>query len=236
MVRGVIFQSDGKSTLGRIFIRPLEAVDRFVAGALPRPGEPKLAMHAGIHVVLADGAEYVAEQLIGTWRLTFSNGLNWTPLAAFEKRNRGGWSVTVPPEAFRAVGDRVADDTVLRLNSIEGRPFVTEDCTGFVERAFGGRRMFADSPLLQWLGIAARIGDPALPLLRADARLDAFARRALQFERIVNLPDAQASAEMSMAWRWLHRLAPIVVTGGLLYSSASRRSTPRSSTARKFLR
>src|SRR3712207_8873501 len=50
--------------------------------------------------------------------------------------------------------------------------FFREDCTDFVERAVGGRRLFADSPLLRALGTGVRVGDPALPLLRRDVRLE----------------------------------------------------------------
>ena len=97
--------------------------------------------------------------------------------------------------------------------AIEGHPFIGEDCTAFVERAFGGRRLFADSPVLRRVGIGVRISDPALPLLRSDAQLDEQARRYLQFDKIKHLPDA--------VWG---------------YSSASRRSTPISKTALKFFR
>src|SRR5947208_217120 len=63
-VRGVVFQSDAKSDIGAWFIRPFESLDRRVAG-LRRADEPSpLAMHAGLHVALDDGREYVAEQLI----------------------------------------------------------------------------------------------------------------------------------------------------------------------------
>ena len=37
-------------------------------------------------------------------------------------------------------------ETIEHLNVIQERPFVEENCTMFVERAFGKRRMFADSP------------------------------------------------------------------------------------------
>lgn len=242
-IRGVIFQSDGKSTIGRIIIRPLEGLDRWIAGILPSPGEPALAMHAGIHVVIEGAREFVAEQLVGSLYLDFHDGLNWTPLEKFRGRDRGGWDVTVPATAFRRVDDAAVAETVQCLNTIEGHPFMGEDCTTFIERAFGGRRMFADSPLLGPFGIAVRIGDPALPLLRPDAPLDARARELLQFDEIKNLPDALADARSPNARNWLlQRGLPAVVLGagvGLLvehYSSSSRRSTPVSSTARRFLR
>jgi hypothetical protein len=242
-IRGVIFQSDGKSNIGRMFIRPLEALDRWIVGILPSPGEPTLAMHAGIHVVVDGEREFVAEQLVGNLYLNFRDGLNWTPLENFRERDRGGWDVTVPADHFRPVDDPVTTETIGRLNAIEGHPFVGEDCTAFVERAFGGRRMFADSPLLRTLEVGVRIGDPALPLLKPDAPLDPEAKQKLQFEVIQKLPDALADADSPNARNWLlQRGLPALVLGaavGLLakhYSSSSRRSTPVSSTARRFLR
>jgi len=239
-IRGVVFQSDGQSTIGRTFIRPVEALDRWIVGVLPRPGEPSLAMHAGIHVVLDGGRDYVAEQLVGSFYMDFRNGLNWTPFHDFSQRDRGGWDVTVPATAFRGVDQRIVDQTVERLNGIEGHPFVGEDCTAFIERAFGGRRLFADSPLLRSFGVGARIGDPALPLLRPDAQLDDDAIRMLQFDTIKSLPDALADAESPNVRLWARRLVPLLpilaIVGVRLYSSGSRKSTPVSSTARKFFR
>jgi len=243
-IHGVIFQSDGKSTVGRIFIRPLEALDRWIAGILPRPHEPTLAMHAGLHVTIDAEREYVVEQLVGSLYLNFHNGLNWTPLHAFRQRDRGGWDVTVPAEHFRAVDPDLVDRAIPRLNAIAGHPFVGEDCTAFIERAFGGRqRMFADSPLLRSLGVGVRIGDPALPLLDPDAPLDSNTRDKLQFEVIKRLPDALADASSPNGRNWLlQRGLPALTVGTLLgvlaehYSSSSRRSTPVSSTARRFLR
>lgn len=221
-ILGIIFQSDGASTIGRTFIRPFEAVDRWMVGILPKPNEPSLAMHAGIHVELEDGREYVAEQLVGSFYLDFRNGLNWTPYDQFTQRDRGGWDVTVPPTCFRAVDQHLTDSTVERLNRIEGHPFLGEDCTAFVERAFGGRRLFADSPLLRWLGVGARIGDPALPLLRPDAQLDQEARERLQFDTIKHLPEALASAESPNVQLWAHRTVPIALPVALVVLLARR--------------
>src|SRR2546422_11540061 len=100
-VGGIMFQSDGKSGIGRVFIRPLEALDRWIVGILPKPGDPSLAMHAGIRVTIDGGREYVAEQLVGTFYLDFKNGLNWTPLDRFRERDRGGWDQLAPATAFR---------------------------------------------------------------------------------------------------------------------------------------
>ena len=238
-VEGIIFQSDSRSGIGRLFIRPLEALDRWIVGILPKPGDSPLAMHAGIRVTIDGTHEYVAKQLVGTFYLDFENGLNWTPIEKFRQRDRGGWDVTVPATAFRRADDAAAAETVRRLNTVEGHPFMGEDCTAFIERAFGSRRMFADSPLLRSFGIGARIGDPALPLLRSDAQLDPEAQQKLQFDKIKYVPDALADAEAPNVRVWLVRLAPIVLLGALVgraYSSSSRKSTPASRTARKFFR
>ncbi len=239
-VGGIIFQSDGRSEIGRVFIRPLEALDRWIVGIQPRPGDPSRAIHAGIRVTIDGTQEYVAEQLVGSFYLDFKNGLNWTPLDHFTQRDRGGWDVTAPATTFRTVGQAALAETLARLNRITGQPFMGEDCTAFIERAFGGRRMFADSPLLRSFGIGARVGDPALPLFKPDAPLDSETKRKLQFDNIKDLPDALADAESPNVRVWLVRLAPLVVLGALVYgraySSSSRRSTPTSRTARKFLR
>jgi hypothetical protein len=181
----------------------------------------------------------VAEQLVGTFYLDFKNGLNWTPLDKFKQRDRGGSDATVPATAFRKIDDTAVAETVRRLNAIEGHPFLGEDCTAFIERAFGRRRLFADSPLLRSFGIGARIGDPALPLLKPDAALDQETKQQLQFDKIKDLPDALADAESPNVRVWLVRLTPIVVLGVLLrraYSSSSRKSIPASITARKFFK
>jgi hypothetical protein len=242
-IHGIVFQSDGQSTIGRLFIRPLEALDRWIVGILPRPAEPTLAMHAGIHVTIDSSREYVVEQLVGDFYLDFKNGLNWTPIDDFRKRDRGGWDVTVPATVARRIEQPAVDEAIRRLNAIEGHPFVGEDCTAFIERAFGGRRIFADSPLLRALGIGARIGDPALPLFRPDPQLDARAARLLQFDKIKNLPDPLADAESPNARVWAVRLVPLLVIGALVgrvlggsYSSSSRRSWPVSRTALKFFK
>jgi hypothetical protein len=248
-IRGIVFQNDGRSTVGRIFIRPMEALDRWIVGILPRPGEPPLAMHAGIHVEIEGALDYVAEQLVGSFYLDLRNGLNWTPYEKFAERDRGGWDVTVPATNFRGVDEHAVGETVRNLNDIHGHPFIGEDCTAFIERAFGGRRLFADSPLLRALGLSARIGDPALPLLRPDAAIDAAARVKLQFDKIKDLPQALADPESPNLQLWAHRLIPLALLAGgaaavysslaggaSRHSSDSRRSTPASRTARRFLR
>jgi hypothetical protein len=238
-IRGLIFQSDGRSSIGRLCIRPFEALDRWVVGILPKPSEQSLAMHCGIHVEIEGRGEYVAEQLVGSWYMDFRNGLNWTRIQDFRARDRGGWDVTVPATCFRGVTDQAVAQTVQSLNDIEGHPFIGEDCTAFIERAFGNRRLFADSPLLRALGIGVRVGDPAFPLLRPDAQLEPRARQLLQVDKIKDLPDADADVQSPNVQLWAHRLLPLFVIGAVaarVYSSASRRSTPVSSTARRFLR
>jgi hypothetical protein len=200
--------------------RPIEALDRWIVGILPGPGGPALAMHAGIRVTIDGATDYVAEQLVGTRYLDFHNGLNWTPLETFRHRDRGGWDATVPATVFRQVDDAAAAETVERLQAIEGHPFLGEDCTAFIERAFGGRRMFADSPLLRSFGMGARIGDPALPLLKSDAQLDVETKQKLQFDKIKDLPDALADAGSPNIRVWLVRLVPILVVVGLLVKGA----------------
>jgi hypothetical protein len=228
-LRGVAFQSDGSSTVGRLFIRPFEVIDRAIVGILPKPGEPSLAMHAGLHVEIDGQHEYVVEQLVGSWYMDFRNGLNWTPLADFQKRDRGGWDVTVDCTNFRGIDAATVAETQARLNTIQGHPFVGEDCTAFIERAFDGRRLFADSPVLRRLGIGVRVGDPALPLLRPDAQLDPRAHDLLEFDTIRNLRDPLADADSPNVSLWLARLAPTALLGwlvghGVAYSLSSRKS------------
>jgi hypothetical protein len=238
-VHGIAFQNDGRSAIGRMFIRPSETLDRWIAGIQPGPFDLPLAIHAGVHVTMDDGGEYVVEQLVGSFYLDFQNALNWTPIERFRARNHGGWDATIPWTAFRGVDEAAVEETRLRLNRIQGHPFIGEDCTAFVERAFGNRRLFADSPIVRSLGIGVRIGDPAMPLLDPLARLDETARSRLQFDRIKHLPDALAEAESLNVRLWLNRLLPIGLTavfGWWAYSSASRRSMPASSTARRFFK
>jgi hypothetical protein len=196
-------------------------------------------MHAGIRVTIDNATEYVAEQLVGAFYLDFKNGLNWTPLEKFKERDRGGWDTTVPAMAFRETDEKAEAEAIKRLNAIQGHPFLGEDCTAFIERAFGGRRMFADSPLLRSFGIGARIGDPALPLVKPDASFELETKRKLQLDKIKYLPDALADAESPNVRIWLVRLAPIALLAVLAkraYSSSSRKSTPASITARKFFK
>jgi hypothetical protein len=186
---GIIFQSDQKSVLGSWIIRPVEMLDRRLAGLGCSPDNPSLAMHVGIHVLIEDGREFVVEQLVGTLFEDFVDGLNWTPLETFQARDRGGWDVTVPATAFRGIDEEIVEGTINFLNAIPVRPFFDEDCTKMGERAFGKRRMFADSPAARAIGFGLRVGDPALALLRPGVRLDGRSEFLLRAETLRTLPD-----------------------------------------------
>jgi hypothetical protein len=170
-------------------------------------------MHVGLHVVIEDGRDFVVEQLFGTPWHAFVDGVNWTPLEVFRARDRGGWDVTVPAFAFRKIDDRIIKEAIEFLNSIQSRPYFGEDCPTFVERAFGRRRLFADSPTARWLGFGVRIGDPALPLLRPEVRLDRRAERLLRAWSLRTLPDPITSWNAPNARFLLHRM---IFLGGFL--------------------
>jgi hypothetical protein len=140
-------------------------------------------------VLIEDGREFVVEQLVGTAFEDFVGGLNWTPLETFRARDRGGWDVTIPATAFRGIDSDIVKATVDFLNMISVRPFFDEDCTKMVERAFGKRRMFADSPAARAVGFGLRVTDPALALLRPDVRLDDRSEFLLRAETLRALPD-----------------------------------------------
>ena len=190
---GIIFQSDKLSVLGNWIIRPIEMLDRRLAGLGKNPFGPPLAIHAGVHVRMHDGREFVAEQLFGTPEKDFVDALAWTPLKEFRKRDHRGWDVTVPVTAFRNIDRRAISEAVSFLNRIKGKPFFGEDCTTFVERVFNKRRMFADSPSARLLGFGVRVGDPALPLLRPDAVLDPRTEFLLRARSLRKLPDPTTS-------------------------------------------
>lgn len=220
-LHGIIFQSDATSLNGAIFIRPIETFDRWQAGLARTPGDEPLAIHAGMHVALEDGREFVVEQLVGSLFEDFRDGLNWTPVNHFRTREGAGWDVTVPATAFRAIDDAAVAGAVEYLNAVSGRPFFGEDCTEFIERAFGGRRLFGDSPTARSLGFGLRVGDPALPLLRPDVRLDARATRLLRVETVSAQPDPTAVHGSLNAHRWLGRIIVWSMLA-LLLGSASR--------------
>jgi len=214
-IKGIVSQSDGQSTFGGWFIRPLEKIDRRVAGVHFDPQGPSLAMHAAIHLVLENGEEWVAEALHGTLQNYFSTGFNWTPIETFQDRDRGGWHVTIPATAFRTIDDEQVRRTVARLNTLEGHPFVREDCTAFMEHMFS-HQMFAHLPILGLLGVEVRIGDPALPLLRRDADLDPEAARLLRFDEIKDLADTPWGFQPSAASMLVPRYLAAGIVGAMV--------------------
>ena len=220
-LRGIILQSDKSSFAGAFLIRPVETLDQRLAGLRRSPSAPALAMHAGLHVVLEDGRDFVVEQLLGSPRENFIDGVNWTPLETFRARDHRGWDVTVPATDFRKIDEDVAREVVEFLNNIQGRPFFGEDCTGLVERAFGKRRLFADSPTARALGFGVRIGDPALPLLKPEARLDRRSERLLRADILRSLPDSTTRWDAPNGHLWIRRglgfLALIVALGSVSY-------------------
>jgi hypothetical protein len=228
-LRGVILQSDAVNVLGAWIIRPVETLDMYFAGLGRSPESPPLAMHAGLHVLLEDGREFVVEQLFGTPHEDFVDGLNWTPLETFKARDHEGWDVTVPATAFRKIDDRVVKEAIEFLNRLRARPYCSEDCPTFVERAFGRRRMFADSPTARWLGFGVRMGDPALPLLRPECRLDRRAERLLRASLLRTLPDPITSWNSPNARFLLHRMLFLAgfLLSGMLFGFLRTKSTSR---------
>jgi hypothetical protein len=214
-LRGVIFQSDSHSLVGAWLIRPVQMFDRRLAGLKQSAFGPSFAMHVGLHVVIADGSEFVVEQQLRTPRNAFVSGVEWTPIEVFRKRIRGGWDVTVPATAFRKIDDRIVKEAIEFLNRLRARPYCSEDCPTFVERAFGRRRMFADSPTARWLGCGVRMGDPAMPLLRPECRLDRRTERLLRASLLRTLPDPITSWNSPNARFLLHRM---LFLGGFLLS------------------
>lgn len=65
-LRGIILQSDKSNVAGAFLIRPVETLDQRLAGLGRSPSAPALAMHAGLHVALEDGRDFVIERLFGS--------------------------------------------------------------------------------------------------------------------------------------------------------------------------
>jgi hypothetical protein len=210
-LRGIIFQSDAVNVLGAWIIRPVETLDMQFAGLGRSSDSPPLAMHAGLHVELENGKDFVVEQLFGTPREDFVDGLNWTPLETFRARDHGGWDVTVPATAFREVDESVVQEAVNFLNSIPGRPFFGEDCTTLIERAFGKRRLFADSPTARALGFGMRVGDPALALLKQEVRLDQRAESLLRADFLRALPNPITEWDSPNGYLWIRRILTLML-------------------------
>jgi len=204
-LNGVIVQSDKTSWLGAWFIRPVEMLDLHLAGIGREIGSEPLAIHAGLQVELEDGRSFVVEQLFGTPRENFVSGLNWTPLETFRARDHAGWDVTIPSTDFRKIDQNIIREVIEFLNQIEGRPFFGEDCTGLVERAFGKRRLFADSPTAGLIGFGMRVGDPALMLLKFDAKFDLETDRLIRADVLRALPDPAADWDDPNGRLWIKR-------------------------------
>lgn len=245
-LHGVIIQSDALNPIGRFFIRPVEGLDLLCAGVtdVSRPSRSRgheksagLGMHAGLHVGLEDGREFVAEQLCGGWEEWFVNGLHWTPLESFRQRAdpaAGGWDVTVPMDCFRQVNPAGEEYARGQLNHVRGIGFIHEDCTAFIARVFGpNERIFADSPMMSAIGVYMRSGEPALPLLKRNAQLPARSAALLKLDALRQLPDPIAAND-SMSLRQLHlrcmliSVACVALAGMLGLLRGSRRLTRRS--------
>ena len=204
-LNGVIVQSDRTSWLGAWFIRPIEMLDLHLGGIGREIGSEPLAIHAGLHVELEDGRRFVIEQLFGTPREDFVNGLKWTPLETFKARDHAGWDVTIPPTDFRRIDQNIVCEVIEFLNGIEGRPFFGEDCTSLVERAFGKRRLFADSPTAGLIGFGMRVGDPALMLLKSEAQFDRETERLIRADVLRALPNPVADWDAPNGRLWIKR-------------------------------
>ena len=226
-LHGVIVQSDKTSWLGAWIIRPVEMLDLHLSGIGRAIDSEPLAMHAGLHVELEDSREFVVEQLFGTPREDFVDGLNWTPLETFKGRDHAGWHVTIPSTCFRKIDDDVVREVIEFLNQLEGRPFFGEDCTSLVERAFGKRRLFADSPTASLIGLGMRVGDPALMLLKSDAHLDPDSESLIRGEILRALPDPKTDWDAPNGRLWIKRafllIAIVALAAGLGRLCRSRR-------------
>jgi hypothetical protein len=224
-LHGVIVQSDKTSWLGAWFIRPVEMLDLHLAGIGREIHSEPLAIHASLHVELEDGRRFVVEQLFGTTRENFVNGLNWTPLETFKARDHAGWDVTIPPTDFRNIDEKIICEVIEFLNRIEGRPFFGEDCTGLIERAFGKRRLFADSPTAGLIGFGMRVGDPALMLLRSDAQFDPKTETRIRSDVLRALPDPTTDWDDPNGRLWIKRglLALAIVAVAAVLKGLRRR-------------
>jgi len=161
--------------------------------------------------------------------------LNWTPLETFRARDHAGWDVTIPPTDFRKIDQNVICEVIEFLNRIEGRPFFGEDCTGLVERAFGKRRLFADSPTARLIGFGMRVGDPALLLLRSNAEFDPETEGLIRADVLRRLPNPTTDWDAPNGRLWIKRgllaLGMVALAAGLkslfgrrLYVATDKRS------------
>jgi hypothetical protein len=74
-------------------------------------------------------------------------------------------------------------------------------------------QLFAHVPMLGLLGINVPIGDPAMPLLRSDARLDPEAARLLRLNELRQLKDTPWGFEPSAISRAAPRSLAAVIVG-----------------------
>jgi hypothetical protein len=200
-IDGIVFQCDADDAISSLFIRPIQELSLRFRGRSRHAGSRgvPLANHAGIRVriVGADGRvrPYVVEQLNGTLVQNVANALSWTPWRDFKLREgRGGWDVTVPATAFEGVEPADVLAAIEALNREVGRPFYREICTAFIERIFGGRHLFDDVEVLDWLvpGPGPHIPEPAAPRFASNAPLSPRARYLL---RVDQLPAVHAAVE-----------------------------------------
>ena len=204
-IDGIVFQCDADHPISSLFIRPIEELSARFRGRSRRAGSlgVPLANHAGIRVRIAgdDGRAYpfVIEQQAGTLAQNVANALSWTPWREFKMREgRGGWDVTVPATAFEGVDPADVLAGIDALNREPGRAFYREICTAFIERIFGGRQLFDDVEVLDWLvpGPGPRIPEPAAPRFKSNARLS---RRARYLLRVDELPSVHVAVEAARA-------------------------------------
>jgi hypothetical protein len=225
-IDGVVFQCDIDHPVSSLLIRPVEELSRRFRGltAASLSGGVPLANHAGIKVRIrgADGRvrPYVVEQQTGTLAQTLDNALSWTPWYAFKMREgRGGWDATVPATAFEGIGPSDVAKAIDALNQETGRAFYREVCTSFIERIFGGRQLFDDVAVLDWLvpGPGPHIPEPATPRLKPNARLS---RRARYLLRVDELPGVHAAVEAAHS-------ADVGRSGGTAEHALGHLSDPR---------
>ena len=97
-----------------------------------------------------------------------------------------------------------------------------------IERAFGKRRLFADSPTASALGFGIRVGDPALPLLKPEARLAPDAKRLLRADILRALPDPTAPWDAPNGHLWICRVLELMLLiAAVVGLSFYRKKRPR---------
>ncbi len=192
-IDGVVFQCDADDMVSTLLIRPMQRLSQRLRGrerGFSSSGVP-LANHAGIRICIAcphgSTQTYVVEQLSGTLWQNVANGLSWTTWRKFKAREGGGWDVTVPCLAFEGVTPADVAAAIDVLNEETGQAFYSEICTAFIERVFGGHRLFNEVEALHWLvrGAGLRIPEPAAPRFRRNAYLSRRARHLLRTKELM---------------------------------------------------